>query len=78
MPQMRSVSWFLLLQMMTGTAGQFRVARDRARHLEAVRAGHDDVHQDQLRTVGADLGQRFLAVVGGGDGKAVLTRISVR
>jgi hypothetical protein len=43
-----------------------------AGHLEAVGAGHDHVHQDQLRALGANARDRFVATDGGAHGKAVL------
>jgi hypothetical protein len=57
MPQTLSVSWFLLVHMITGTSAK-RGSRVMAGELEAVLARHHHVHQDQ---VGLVLGQARIA-----------------
>ena len=50
MPQILSVSWSLVVIMMTGMFEVVRVPGQFARRLEAVHARHDDIHEDAVRT----------------------------
>jgi hypothetical protein len=52
MPQSLSVSWFLVVQMITGNVLGGLVPRQRSGGLEAIGSRHHDIHQHQ---VGLDL-----------------------
>src|SRR6476661_3847284 len=50
-----------------GHAARRRIATDRARRLEAVESGHDDVHQDQVGLYRLRLEDSVFAIVAGDD-----------